>query len=1346
MWKKHGTALLGIILTLAILLTGVKLPEYVAAAGNDKTNLAKNVNVTIYQQDSSNVEKPVTGAINTANYIRMDVSFNAVFNNSLTEENRINKGDYIQFDLGSKLKLNGSVNEVVRPVEDTASKLKICDAIFTCDDDGNIKVKFDFSNTDDAVFEKDSTSIGASVTLITDLSKFDFTTTNEKVIRIFGKDYQLGEIVGDVNLTKTGVLDVKNSKIDWTITAERYVRGSSPRAPLSLEGYTFRDYPKGGVNGNNFIEGTFTINGKSRDASSGLSIATLRDTGYTNIMYYTVKADDLDPSNVGKAVLKYSTDVNFGGDFGSSGVRNYPNDIHLVKYGTSQFWSKHRDVTVRKMGEKLGSFNAGTKTITWTVEFNRPEYDLGDVTISDELTKDKTGRIPQKFEKAYVQTFDKTKNTWKEEKTELTPVVSGDNHTFTIPNVKERFLLTILTKVDADNYSSRFDNDAYVWWNNNIKFKTKLHASILDVHGGNGQIGTINKTAKSQLAVSSDNAFDAGLGEYISNEPEWTMTADKNTVAAPGDYYMYDAFIFDKNVRVDSDTINSTNGYSLRKLGESTAATLASGISLEKLFSKNPAGDETMGRHQKLMNINKPITEATSGVTNNVYEVVKDGNVVGHVLEVKLVQGVDNFVKFKSKVMEHNLIVSEREDGLNRLQNYYLLASGGNVLLNKMVEYHYQSKLLDKQVLSRTAAKKFLTDYDVAAANNDVFDANNKIAIDNTETAYDKETRSVVFKISVNAKDIKDVQGDIGKFVLSDELSYHLKLVPIKKEEGRDKYFLIYKGEPALKYKDTAEADHRFGKFAHIPSDRARSVGSIVNAVGEPLSDKEISDNNIFALLDKDYHNNYDKIRFTFDKLNSPYVIFVKAELKSDEPMNEIGQVWNNAKMWIQGDERAYIQIEKTAKADYDDRFLWKNYDGDKIFIDKNGYIKWNLFYKPYKVYNDNNETKLRLEDQLKGNLVLRKEKGTANLAFNDDNYKIWKGNFDAEGNFVNPVEITEGLDKIFVYDLEQKKLIVNIPDNDTSYKISYITDFAPDAKKGDELENDVVLIEKSKQIGQKVGVKHSIEANAWGSLKDINYDKLQIVKKNADGEELAGAEFRLRRLADSNVTEQDMGTVKTVTDGAVMFENIVAGSYELTETKAPEGYETNGVTYKIKVVELENGDLNVALDGNYEGQATLEKRVLTVINKKKPETPPTPVNPTPENPKKPVDPPTPENPTPLIPVTPKTPDTPNPTPSIPSYPINNTPNPNDPNSPDEFEVIGNDGTPQGKVVKVTKPNGKKEYVFEDDKTPLDGFKAKKNRKALPKTGGAATTWYYAAGAGLVLMAGFAFRRRKEEI
>ena len=479
-------------------------------------------------------------------------------------------------------------------------------------------------------------------------------------------------------------------------------------------------------------------------------------------------------------------------------------------------------------------------------------------------------------------------------------------------------------------------------------------------------------------------------------------------------------------------------------------------------------------------------------------------------------------------------------------------------------------------------------------------------------------------------------------------------------------------------------------------------------------------------------------ITFSFDKIDSPYVIFVKAVMNKDITANEKGEVWNNATIKLDG---SYSTISKNAYAKYDERFLWKNHDADKVFIDDHGYINWNVYYKPYRVYSANDTATVRLEDEVNRYLVLRKEKGTDKLIFADDNYKVWKGEYDDAGNFVNAVEITTGLDEIFKYDLAKKKLVMHIPDRNAGYRFSYITDFAKDVEKNASLENSVALIEADKVVGREVRVSHQVEANVWGSLKDMNYNVLQIIKKNIDGEALAGAKFSLKRLADGTVTEKDMGTVETVTNGAVKFKNLVAGSYELTETKAPEGYETNGVVYKIKVVELENGDLSIVLDGNYEGKASFEQKVLTVINNKKPVTPPTP--PTPE---KPVVPPTPENPTPLIPVNPTTPNTPNPTPSIPSYPINNTPNPNDPNSPDEFEVIGNDGTPQGKVVKTTKPNGEKEYIFEKDKTPLDGFKAKKSHtKALPKTGGASTVWYYAAGMGLVVMADLTFRKRKEE-
>ena len=1336
MWKKHGSALLGLILTVAIVLTGVKLPEFVTAAGNDKTSLVQSTaKMTISQKQGYDGYKPVTGDINTENDIQIDMSFTGVFNQALDADKHIEKGDYVEFNLGDKLKFAGdneALDNIKEPIIDKASKLKICDVIFTKSADGNVKARFDFSDTADEVFEKESTTVGASIKVKVDLSKLDFVSTTEKVIRIFGKEYKVGTIDDDAKLTKTGVLDVKNSKIDWTITVERFVKGVEPKQPLSLEGYTIEEDPESLKElGNNYIPGTFTINDKSRDKTSGLNVFYESGSEYTRILSYTIKADDLDANNNNKAVIKLSTDVNFGGDF-NWGQRSYSNRARLVKYGTSKYWDAYAGVVVKKTGQKTGTYDANTKTITWTIDFNYPEYNLGDVTISDELTKDNQGRIPQKFKKAYIQYYDNTSSKFSDTKTEITPVISGDNHTFTIPNVTGRFKIIIETEIEPDNYRIDFSNDAYVWWNNNVKNKSKLHADIYTVPGGNIKFGEINKTAKSQTLADRDEGYVGGRGDYIGFEPEWTVTANKDAVSTPGDYYMYDAFIFDNSVSVDRETINTANGFSIRKVGDNSVTALANGVGFDKVFS-NKSKNAIYKRHQKLVNPESPVTDATSGLTNSVYEVLKGGVVVGHILELKLVQGVDNYAKFKSRVMDKDLVVLDRNDGVYQVQNYIALTKGAHVVLNKMVGYHYQPKLLDKHVLSKTAAKKFLTDYNAEATNSDVYDSVNNRAIDNRDTAYDRDTRSVVFKISVNAKDIKDVNGDLGKFILTDELDSNLKLAPIKD----NKYFLIYKGEPTLKYKDTNEADQRYGSVPTFSNDITGEIGSLVNAVGNPLSDQEITDKGITTDIRSDgFHN--DLITFSFDKIDSPYVIFVKAVMKKDITANEKGEVWNNATIKLDG---SYSTISKNAYAKYDERFLWKNHDADKVFIDDHGYINWNVYYKPYRVYAANDTATVRLEDELNRYLVLRKEKGTDKLIFADDNYKVWKGEYDDAGNFVNAVEITTGLDEIFKYDLAKKKLVMHIPDRNAGYRFSYITDFAKDVEKNASLENSVALIESDKVVGREVRVSHQVEANVWGSLKDMNYNVLQIIKKNTDGEALAGAKFSLKRLADGTVTEKDMGTVETVTNGAVKFKNLVAGSYELTETKAPEGYETNGVVYKIKVVELENGDLSIVLDGNYEGKASFEQKVLTVINNKKPVTPPTP--PTPE---KPVVPPTPENLTPLIPVNPTTPNTPNPTPSIPSYPINNTPNPNDPNSPDEFEVIGNDGTPQGKVVKKTKPNGEKEYIFEKDKTPLDGFKAKKSRtNTLPKTGGASTVWYYAAGMGLVIMAGFTVRKRKEE-
>ena len=116
MWKKHGSALLGLILTIALFITGIKLPEYVAAAGSDKTSIVKDAKLIVSQKEGYNDYKPVTGDISTDKDIQVDISFTAVFNNTLNEGNYIKKGDYVQFDLGEKLKFTGdnaSANEVV---------------------------------------------------------------------------------------------------------------------------------------------------------------------------------------------------------------------------------------------------------------------------------------------------------------------------------------------------------------------------------------------------------------------------------------------------------------------------------------------------------------------------------------------------------------------------------------------------------------------------------------------------------------------------------------------------------------------------------------------------------------------------------------------------------------------------------------------------------------------------------------------------------------------------------------------------------------------------------------------------------------------------------------------------------------------------------------------------------------------------------------------------------------------------------------------------------------------------------------------------------------------------------
>ena len=1343
MWKKHGSALLGLILTIALFITGIKLPEYVAAAGSDKTSLVAGKDSTTFvlsQKDSGGSYYPITDTtkIDTNKEIKVEMSFEAIFNETLQPDERINKGDYVQFDLGDRLKFAGADEasaSLTLPITDTESKLKICDAVFTKDSaTGHITVKFDFSNSDDAVFEMKSGKVGASVSVMPDVTKLDWEKNSEKTIKLFGKDYEVGYIEGELLVKKSGKLDPKNHKVDWTIEIERHVKGM-PDKQLSLEGYRVRDLPStetvDGVKYGDYIRGTYKINDRLVEESNKYEEGKLHiyDNGSADYEY-TITAGDLDASNVGKAVVTLSTVANFGiNQYGNINTTE-SNRVQVSKpFGSGESADVWASVNLVKFGKKEGKIDESGKKIIWTVEFNEHGYELGTVKVSDEFLKDRLGNVPQKFLNAKFQRWNKKDNSWKTEETLNAALVDGNNYTFNINDVNEKIKLTFETEIAPKNIRTDFNNYAYVWWNDKENYKVKLHGNVSTTLPGGNTYKDIEKTAKYQF----------NLGYYIGFEPEWTVTADKSLVQdGTGDHYMYDVFIYDEKVAVNKNTVNEGNGYSVKKVNDANTTNLADNVTLAQIMPEN-------GKHQKLVNVNNPLTSNTDGITSAVYEIVKDSKTVGHVLEIKLVPGVDNSASFKSRIMEKSALVNDDDNNGTIIPNETVYTEKGKVLLTYRAEYRYLSRILNKSTVSKDAAKKLQADFNAEAINGDIFDENKNstyehykgVPIDNSKSAYDRKSKSAYFWISVNSAEINDEDGDLGKFILTDDLPPEFRLVPIKKDAAnseKDKYFLVYKGETATKYKKTTE------------SAVARPATKIVKAVGTALTDEDLKKKGIEGKTIVSGKG----IEVTFNKLDRPYVILLKAELRDDIPQ------YTNVKRTVEN--RARITLDnfissRTAEFEFDGRFLTKGMDGEKVDISDNGFIKWNINYIPYKVYNDNNETKLRIEDKLNGNLVLRKEKGTGNLVFEGDNYKIWKGEIDKDGKFVNPLEITEGLDKIFTYDTTAEKLVINIPDNDSVYKISYITDFAANAKPGDNLSNEAALIENLKQRVGTVKVDHKIDGQAWGSLTKRTYERLQIVKTDENGEKLAGAKFTLTRLANGANSKNIIGTFDSTTNSAIVIEKLTPGEYELTEDKTPDGYDSNSIVYKIKVTQLESGFKVEFSDeaAKYDGKAKLSENELTIINKKKPVTPPTPVvPPTPDNPT-PVVPPTPDNPTPLVPVTP-TPDNPTPvipitptptptTPITPATPSTITPTPNSPKTPDGV-VVDEDKTPQGKVVKTNKPKGKNNQIVDDDDTPLGGNKGKKH---LPKTGGTSTVWYYVAGIGLVLVGGLVLIRRKKE-
>ena len=1171
MWKRYKYMILSFFFVVGIFVVGVKLPDFVSATGTDKTNLIYDKEMR-FAQASSPISDPGRHEVSMKNIIDTKIDFKIPFKKvaPATPVDGIEAGDYVEFEIGDKMRFVGSdrtVNQITREVYDKDTAKKLCDVTYTKDPStGVIKAKFDFTSLDPSLAVNQGATIHAELTTEVNPDLIDYANYQNEKIRLDQVLYKIKDIEINLEAAGVGVLDRKEGVINWTYT----VTGSSinTNTPISIAGFvTYFDLGNPLQNGDIYVPGSFSINNISV-SDTELTVDHSPREKYS----YVIKASDLG-TNKGSAVIRYQSRISYDkivpGD-----SRSYGSGIGIKTRDNAYYVSKDIiPLDIWAFGDKDAEFiNIGSKKgIRWVIRLNLRPTNIGDVVVEEFFKNDTMGGVSQTFKQARYKTNEST--SWDNATPLTTDVNSGGHVQVTIPSVSTTVWVAFDVELDpfvADDYAV-FKNEAKIKWGSS--WQNVVHVSK------ETSLGTVG-IGKTVTSTSTANHPKAGTVYYGDYEAEWNLSV-KGGVIKGNDYYLYDTFIFDTSVQADKSFINTANGFTVREYGTHTVSpTLTGGINFEKVM---PINEEN--KHQRLVDPANPLTGATAGMTSKVYEILKGTKVVGHLLEINLKPGENNKAVVKSRITDIDTIF-DKNNAYG--YNYMVLTRGTNLVQEQKTWYKFKPRLIRKQTLSRDVAQNFLEDFNLQPVKTDARNNSGGQGDDTDKVGYDIKTKSIVYMICVNASGINDEYGDLGKFIVEDKLDSKFKFVPMIKgaNPADDKYFLVYRGNPiAERGSDTPNA-------TVIPD-------------GNPLSQVELTTNKIqaFPVDTGDKRTGY---KFTFDKIKGPYVIFLKAEMvdktKGNEFFNELKYIENVATISLEGTSK---EFKSTLTTWVNDAFLTKNtLNGNNFEINKP--FTWTVGYMPFKKFDANDNTQVTIVDTLEDKASIRRIKGSNKLLFEKGNYRIFKAkSYITSSNNVDYIEgeeITTGLDKIFVYDTNTGKLKINIPDKNQTYLIKYITDFTSSARPNNRPNNTAELYYGTvnytdvKPVESHVFVEPASSAIAYGSVFDNNYRRLYIRKTNAGGTVLQGAQFNLKKVTEGNAPVTYNRSETTDTNGLAKFEGLTNGEYILTEVTPPSGYADDELTCKIKVEELEVG-FKASLVGDYGDQVKLVDNDLTVIN-----------------------------------------------------------------------------------------------------------------------------------------------------
>lgn len=127
----------------------------------------------------------------------------------------------------------------------------------------------------------------------------------------------------------------------------------------------------------------------------------------------------------------------------------------------------------------------------------------------------------------------------------------------------------------------------------------------------------------------------------------------------------------------------------------------------------------------------------------------------------------------------------------------------------------------------------------------------------------------------------------------------------------------------------------------------------------------------------------------------------------------------------------------------------------------------------------------------------------------------------------------------------------------DDGYYITYYAEINGGFADKDEFKNQAKL--SGTGVSRDGNENKYIISDAGGSLNGSQFFNIKIEKTDENGNPLQGAKFKI-----VNPVNQYTEILTSGEDGIAELKNVSKADYDLTEEKAPEGYENDGKTHKI--------------------------------------------------------------------------------------------------------------------------------------------------------------------------------------